>query len=229
MELPVKASSGEVVDRIQVSDGVFGVPVNMAVVFQAMLVQRANARQGNAKTKNRSEVSGGGIKPRPQKHSGRSRQGSIRAPQWPGGGRAFGPRPRDYRQAIPKKMRRLAIRCLLSDRAAEGKLTVLQGFGLSAPSTKAMKGILGALQIDASALLVTRDSDKAVYQSARNLPRVKVLPASILNVLDLLNHQHLIMTVDAVRRAEELWAREGRGKAKAQALEPGEAHAPAGQ
>ena len=92
-----------------------------------------------------------------------------------------------------------------------------------------MKGILGALQIDASALLVTRDSDKAVYQSARNLPRVKVLPASILNVLDLLNHQHLIMTVDAVRRAEELWAREGRGKAKAQALEPGEAHAPAGQ
>lgn len=229
MELPVKASSGEVVDRIQVSDGVFGVPVNRAVVFQAMLVQRANARQGTAKTKTRAEVSGGGRKPRPQKYTGRSRQGSTRAPQWPGGGRAFGPRPRDYRQAIPKKMRRLAIRCLLSDRVAEGRLTVLQGFGLSATSTKAMKGILKALEIDASALLVTRESDKAVYQSARNLPRVKVLPASILNVLDLLNHQHLVMTVEAVRRAEELWAREGRGKAKARASAPGEEHAPASQ
>ena len=131
MQIPVVDTTGASVDTVEVSDFLFNVPMHTAVVHQATVRQQANARQGTSSTKTRAEVSGGGIKPRPQKHSGRSRQGSIRSPQWEGGGIVFGPKPRSYRQRIPKKMRRLAIRCLLSDKVRENRMTVLQSLDLA--------------------------------------------------------------------------------------------------
>ena len=190
---------------LEVSDLLFGVAMNRSVVHQAMVRQRANGRQGTSSTKTRAEVSGGGAKPRPQKHSGRSRQGSIRSPQWRGGGIVFGPTPRSYRQRMPKKMRRLAIRCLLSDKAREDRLTLLQSLVLPEVKTSGMKEVLSSLEATSSVLLVTPLTDQNVVLSARNLERVKTLPANNLNVLDILEHDRLIMTVDAVRRVEELW------------------------
>lgn len=206
MQLPVLDIQGTKVGTLEVSDLLFGVSMNRSVVHQAMVRQRANARQGTSSTKNRAAVSGGGAKPRPQKHSGRSRQGTIRAPQWRGGGIVFGPTPRNYRLRMPKKMRRLAIRCLLSDKAREDSLTLLQVLTLPEAKTSGMKEVLSALQATSSVLLVAPEPDQNVVLSARNLDRVKTLPANNLNVLDLLGHDRLIMTVDAVRRAEELWA-----------------------
>ncbi len=191
---------------LEVSDLLFGVSMNRSVVHQAMVRQRANGRQGTSSTKTRAAVSGGGAKPRPQKHSGRSRQGTIRAPQWRGGGIVFGPTPRNLRLRMPKKMRRLAIRCLLSDKARGDRLTLLQALALSEVKTREMKEVLSSLHATSSVLLVTPETDQNVVLSARNLERVKTLPANNLNVLDILEHDRLIMTVDAVRRAEELWA-----------------------
>lgn len=207
MQLPVYDTTGASVGTVEVSDLLFNVPMHTAVVHQALLRQLANRRQGTSDTKTRAEVSGGGIKPRPQKHSGKSRQGSIRAPQWRHGGVVFGPHPRSYRQRMPKKMRRLAIRCLLTDKAVDQKLIVLQGLDLAEAKTKAMAGILHALNVDSSVLVVTPQKDANVVLSVRNLDRVKALPATDINVGDLLTHDRLVMTVDALRKAEELWAR----------------------
>ena len=206
MQLPVVDTQGATVGTLEVSDLLFDVPMNTSVVQQAMVRQQANARQGTASTKTRAQVSGGGAKPRPQKHGGRSRQGTIRAPQWRGGGIVFGPHPRGFRQRIPKKMRRLAIRCLLSDKVREDRLTLMQALDLPQARTKEMKHILESLGATTSVLLVTPEKDENVVLSARNLARVKTLPAPNLNTLDLLSHDRLIMTVDAVRKAEELWA-----------------------
>ena len=206
MQLPVLDIQGAQVGMLEVSDLLFDVPMNTPVVHQAMVRQRANARQGTASTKTRSQVSGGGAKPRPQKHSGRARQGTIRAPQWRGGGAVFGPSPRSFRQRIPKKMRRLAIRCLLSDKVRENRLTLLRALDLPMARSKEMKGVLSALDVTSSALLVTPEVDRKVVLSARNLTQVKTLPATNLNVVDLLDHDRLIMTVEAVRTTEDLWA-----------------------
>lgn len=206
MQLPVVDTTGAAVGTLEVSDQVFNVPMNMPVVHQAMVRQQANARQGTSSTKTRSQVSGGGIKPRPQKHTGRARQGSIRAPQWAGGGIVFGPQPRSYRQRIPKKMRRLAIRCLLSDKVRENRLTVVQSMDVSSPRTRDMARILQTLQAASSALVVTPEKDENVVLSTRNLKKVDALPANEINVVDLLRHDRLIMTADAVRTAESLWA-----------------------
>ena len=206
MQLPVVDNQGATVGTLEVSDLLFDVPMNTSVVQQAMLWHRANARQGTASTKTRAQVSGGGAKPRPQKHSGRSRQGTIRAPHYRGGGIVFGPHPRGFRQRIPKKMRRLAIRCLLSDKVREDRLTLMQALDIPQARTKDMKHILEALGATTSVLLVTPEKDNNVVLSARNLEKVKTLPAPNLNTLDLLGHDRLIMTVDAVRKAEELWA-----------------------
>lgn len=206
MQLPVVDTQGTQVGTLEVSDHLFAVPMNASVVHQAMVWQRANARQGTSSTKTRGDVSGGGVKPRPQKYTGRSRQGSIRAPQWRHGGVVFGPHPRSYRQRIPKKVRRLAIRCLLSDKVRGNNLTVLQSMELSETKTQEMKRILGALNATSSALVVTPEKDNNVVISARNLEHVKTLPAPNLNVLDLLQFHRLVMTVAAVRKAEEMWA-----------------------
>ncbi len=207
MQLPVYDMKGVSVGTVEVSDLLFNVPMHNAVVHQALVRQLANHRQGTSDTKTRAEVSGGGIKPRPQKHSGKSRQGSIRAPQWRHGGVVFGPHPRSYRQRIPKKMRRLAIRCLLTDKAQGDRLTVLQSLELPEAKTKEMRGILQALNITTSVLVVTPKKDANVVKSASNLDKVKTLPAADINVADLLNHDRLVITVDALRTAEDLWAK----------------------
>lgn len=223
MQLSIVNTEGTQTGTLDVSDLLFGVPMNTSVVHQAMVCQRANARQGNSSTKTRGMVSGGGIKPRPQKHSGRSRQGSIRAPQWRHGGIVFGPSPRSYRQRLPKKMRRLAIRCLLSDKVREGQLTVLQVLNFPQPKTKEMQRILAALGATSKVLLVTPQKDEAVVMSARGLQKVKTLPAPNLSVLDILDCDRLVMTVEAVRMVEALWAGQADGAgANANLSESGE-------
>ncbi len=206
MQLAVLDTQGTQVGTLDVSDSLFAVPMNSSVVHQAVLWQLANARQGTSSTKTRAMVSGGGIKPRPQKGSGRSRQGSTRAPQWRHGGVVFGPHPRSYHQRLPRKMRRLAIRCLLSDKALEGRLTVIQSLDLTQPKTREMKQVLEVLKATSSTLLVTPQKDEKVVMAAANLEKVKALPATNVNVLDLLNHDRLVITVDAVRVLEEMWS-----------------------
>ena len=210
VQVPVHNVKGEVVDHLELSEGVFGVPPNQAVVHQAVVRQQANARLGTASTKTRAQVAGGGRKPFRQKGTGRARRGSARSPLLKGGGVTFGPQPRSYRQAMPKKMRRLAIRCVLSSKVADGELIVVDELALSEPKTKEMAGILANLGIASSTLIVTQEPDPNVYKSARNLERTKTLPANLLNVVDLLSHKTLIITVAAVRRVEEIWTPEHR-------------------
>ncbi|MAM97721.1 MAG: 50S ribosomal protein L4 [Chloroflexi bacterium] len=211
MKLQIKNIQGENTGDMEVRDDVFGVPVKSALVHQVMVGQLANKRQGTAKTKTRSEVSGGGAKPRPQKHTGSSRQGTIRSPVWVGGGRAFGPSPRSYRKRTPKKMRRLALLSVLSDKARHSDLLLLDSLELKEGKTKEIVSILSALNISNSALIVTDGPNKKLVQSAGNVGGVRTLPVQVLNTLDLLNKKQLIITVDAVKRIEELWGGVYRG------------------
>ncbi len=212
VQVPVHSIEGEVVDHVELNEAVFGVPVNQAVVHQAMVRQLANARQGTVGSKTRSQVSGGGRKLFRQKGTGFARRGSRRAPLLRGGGVAFGPHPRSFRQAMPKKMRRLALRCVLSAKVAGEEMIVIDEFALEEPKTKEMARILANLGVDSSALIVTAEPDPNVYKSARNLGRTKTLPASMLNVVDLLSHRRLMITVAAVKVVEELWAPKQRGE-----------------
>jgi large subunit ribosomal protein L4 len=205
VQVPVYSTEGEIVDQIELDESIFQVPMNQAVVHQALVAQRANARLGTSNTKTRGEVSGSTRKLYRQKHTGRARAGSIKSPLRRGGGIVFGPHPRSYRQRLPKKIRRLALRCLLSAKVADGELKVISSFGLDKPKTKEMRRILEALGAQYSALLVTAEADANVYKSARNLQKVKTLPAALLSVVDLLSHGALIMTIDAVRRVEGIW------------------------
>ncbi len=205
MEVPVYNLAGEVVDQIEISDDVFAVPFNQAVVHQAMVRQQANARQGTASTKTRSDVSGTTRKLFRQKHTGQARAGSRRSPLRRGGGIVFGPQPRSYQQAMPKKMRRLALRCVLSAKVGDGELKVVEQLKLEQPRTKEMVRILAALGADSSALIVTDESEGNVVKSARNLTGIRTMPASLLNVVDLLSYTMLLMTVAAVRKVEQLW------------------------
>jgi len=205
VQVPVYSLAGEVVKHIEISDEVFAVPFNQAVVHQAMVRQRANARQGTASTKTRSEVSGSTRKLFRQKHTGLARAGSRRSPLRRGGGVTFGPKPRSYRQAMPKKMRRLALRCVLSAKAGDGELKVVEQMTLPEPKTKQMVQILAALGVDSSALVVTSEPEVNVVKSARNLVGIKTIPANLLNVVDILSYKMLLMTEAAVRKAEQLW------------------------
>ena len=217
MQIPVYNLAAEEVDHIEVSDYIFGVPLNEPVVHQVMVGQRANARQGTASTKTRSEVRGSSRKLFRQKGTGNARAGDIKSPLRRGGGITFGPKPRSYRQALPKKMRRLALRCVLSAKARDEELWVLESLTLDEPKTKEMARILTALGADSSALIVTSEPEENVILSARNLPGVKTMPASLLNVVDILSYKMLLMTVAAVRKAEELWGEK---------LSTGESNAP---
>ena len=205
MKVPVYNLAGEVVKDIKISDYVFGVPFNEAVVHQAMVRQQANARQGTSSTKTRAEVSGTTRKLYRQKHTGMARAGSRRSPVRRHGGVAFGPKPRSYRQAMPKKMRQLALRCMLSAKAKDKELMVLEKLEFGEPKTKEMAQILAVLGVDSSALLVTKEAEENVVKSARNLPEIKTLPASLLNVVDLLSCKMLLITEAAVHKAEEIW------------------------
>jgi large subunit ribosomal protein L4 len=204
VQISVYDNAGQEIDKIEVDATVFGIEPNEAVVHQALVRQRANARLGTADTKTRREVSGSSRKLYKQKHTGMARAGNKRSPLRRGGGVIFGPHPRSYRQAMPKKMRRLAIRSILSAKVAGEELKVIDSFGLEEPKTKQMAQVLQALGIKSSALLVTADLDTTVFKSARNIAMVKTLPASMLNVVDLISHNTLLMTVDAVRRVESM-------------------------
>lgn len=206
MLITLRNTNGEATQDVDVLDSLFNVPMNQALVHQVAVSHMANNRQGNASTKTRGKVAGGGAKPWRQKHTGRARQGSRRAPQWKGGGTVFGPSPRDYSQSIPKKMNRGAIRCLLSQKAKETKLIVLDQLNFENAATKLMAGVLNNLDINSSTLIVTEETDRNIVLSARNIPRVRTIPAQQINVIDLLTHDKLVMTLDAVRKAEGLWA-----------------------
>jgi len=203
--MPVYSLSGEVVDQIELSESVFALPFNEAVVHQAMVKQLANRRQGTASTKTRGEVSGSTRKLYPQKHTGRARRGDIKSPLLVGGGVVFGPKPRSYRQPMPKKMRRLALKCLLSAKVREGNLKLIQELDFEKPRTKDMINVLSTLGIDSSALIVTAQPAPNIVKSAANIPDVKVLPSNQINVLDLLSYDKLVATVSAVRNIEEIW------------------------
>jgi large subunit ribosomal protein L4 len=205
VQVPVYNVSGEVVKNIDINDTVFAVPFNAAVVHQALVKQRADARQGTHDTKGRGEVAGSGKKLFAQKHTGEARAGDRRSPTRRHGGVAFGPHPRDYTKAMPKKMRRLALRCLLSSKASGGGLKVLDKLSFEAPKTKEMIKLLDTLKLEKTALIVTSAPEVNVIKSARNIPGVKTLPANTLNAVDLLSHEALLMTEDAVRKAEQIW------------------------
>ena len=208
MQISVYNNAGQEIDKIEVDEAIFGVQPNEAVVHQALVRQLANSRQGTADTKTRREVSGSSRKLYKQKHTGMARAGNRRSPLRRGGGVIFGPHPRSYRQAMPKKMRRLAIRSILSAKVAGEELKVIDSFGLEEPKTKQMAQVLQALGISSSALLVTAELDTTVFKSARNITMTKTLPASMLNVVDLISHNTLLMTVDAVRRVEAILGEE---------------------
>jgi len=205
VQVQVYNLKGEVVSQIEIGDDVFGVPFNEAVVHQALVRQLANRRQGTADTKTRGEVRGSTRKLFAQKHTGRARRGDKRSPLLRGGGVAFGPHPRSYRQAMPKKMRRLALRCVLSAKVSDGEVKVVDRLELDEPKTKGTLDILLSLGVGTSALIATAGTEANVVKSARNLLGVKTTPAPLLNVADLLSYRTLIVTVAAVRRMEELW------------------------
>lgn len=207
MVVPVYSLSGEVVEQMELNEAIFGLPFNEAVVHQAMVRQLANKRQGTASTKTRGEVEGSTRKLYPQKHTGRARRGDIKSPLLRGGGVVFGPKPRSYRQSMPKKARRLALKCLLSAKAREGNIRVVRELDFEQPRTKNMINVLSSLGVDSSALILTADVAPNVVKSAANLPGVKVLPSALVNVLDLLSHETLIVTVPAMRNIEQIWGR----------------------
>lgn len=208
MKLQVLDATGQSVEEIDADDAVFGVEPNEPVVHQTLLAQLAARRSGSANTKSRSEVRGSTAKLRRQKGLGMARVGSMNSPTRRGGGVAFGPKQRSYVQRLPKRMRRLAIRSVLSSRVADGRLKVVNDLGLEQPSTQVMAGVLEAIESGRSTLVVIAASDTTVQRSARNLPGADVLPADTLNVADMLAHGTLVLTVDAVRRIEALWGGE---------------------
>ncbi|WP_251553881.1 50S ribosomal protein L4 [Neobacillus muris] len=198
--------TGSQVGEVELNDSVFGIEPNQHVLFEAIIMQRASLRQGTHSVKNRSEVSGGGKKPWRQKGTGRARQGSIRSPQWRGGGTVFGPTPRSYSYKLPKKVRRLAIKSALSSKVLEENILVLESLNVETPKTKDFKAVLNGLSVEKKALIVTADLDENVALSARNIPGVTVVTADGINVLDVVNHDKLIMTKAAVEKVEEVLA-----------------------
>jgi large subunit ribosomal protein L4 len=198
MEVPVYNMQGEQVSETDLRDDIFDVPVNVGLMHQALVRQLANARLGTHKTKTRSEVMGGGRKPWRQKGTGRARQGSIRAPHWRGGGTVFGPTPRSYRQEMPRKMRRQALRSALSVKAAESQLKVLDSLEMSEPGTKQVLEILRNLDVDTTALFLLPGRDEVILRSVRNLPQVRTLVAQYLNVRDLLKFDYIVIPLDSL-------------------------------
>ncbi|WP_294955781.1 50S ribosomal protein L4 [uncultured Lactobacillus sp.] len=199
--LKVIDQKGKDAGEVTLNDDVFGIKPNESVVFDTIIRQRAGRRQGTSKVKNRSAVRGGGKKPWKQKGTGRARQGSIRSPQWRGGGVVFGPTPRSYAYSMPRKQRRLAIKSVLSQKLIDGDLVVLDQLTMSAPKTKEFKSILDGLKVEGKVLVVSDDQN--VQFSARNLPNVKVITANGLNVEDVVNYDKLVLTKEAIEKIEK--------------------------
>ncbi|MFZ4454392.1 50S ribosomal protein L4 [Salibacterium aidingense] len=205
-KVDVLNQSGSKVGDIELSEAVFGIEPNKHVLHDAVLMQQASQRQGTHKVKNRSERRGGGRKPWRQKGTGRARHGSIRSPQWVGGGIVFGPTPRQYGYKLPKKVRRLAIKSAYSSKVKEGEVIVVDNLQLEAPKTKDMLKILSSLSVEETALVVTADYNEQVALSARNIQGVTFAAVNNVNVLELLKHDKLVITQDAVEKVEEVLA-----------------------
>ncbi|MHA6647922.1 50S ribosomal protein L4 [Aerococcus urinae] len=192
--------------EIEVKDDIFAIEPNETAIFDVILMQRASRRQGTHAVKNRSAVSGGGRKPWRQKGTGRARQGSIRAPQWVGGGRAFGPTPRSYSYKLPRKVRRLALRSALSRKVSQDNLVVVDALSLDAPKTKEFKNILENLNVNEKVLVVVDKDNTNAHLSARNLNNVTVVDEDNVNVYDLENHAKVLITQSALSNVEEVLA-----------------------
>ncbi len=205
MQIDVMNLNGEVTGQIEVSEFVFGIVPNTAVMHQALVRQHANKRLGTHSTKTRGEVSGGGRKPWKQKGTGRARQGSTRAPHWRHGGIAFGPKPRDYTQALPKRMRRLALRSVLSDKAGNGQLVVIESFADLEARTKAMITFLGQLGEVRGTVVATGVKQDNLVRAASNLPEVKTILVNYLNLHDLLKNARLVLDREAIAYIEQTW------------------------
>lgn len=194
-------------EEIELMDYVFGVEFNEAVVHQAVVMQQANERQGTHATKTRGMVRGGGRKPWKQKGTGRARAGSVRSPLWVGGGTVFGPAPRSHAKDMPRKARRLAIRCALSAKVAEGALVVVDNLTFDAPKTKDAVALLNGFEaVDKKALIITDGENENVEKSSRNIEKVKALSNDCLNVYDILNAEKVLLAKDALARIEEVLA-----------------------
>ena len=197
---------GEVVGDIELNEAIFGVEVNEHVVYEVVKNHLANRRQGTQSAKTRAEVRGGGRKPWRQKGTGRARQGSIRAPQWKGGGVVFAPKPRSYRYSVPKKVRRLAMKSVLSSKVLEGELRILDALTIDAFSTKKAKEILKNLSLETKTMIVLPEGNDMIIKSFANLPKVETVVVDYMNVYDLMRFDNLVIVKDALSKIEEVYA-----------------------
>ena len=198
--------SGKLVGEIELPEAVFGIDPNGAVVHEVVKNHLANCRQGTQSALTRAEVSGGGKKPWRQKGTGHARQGSTRAPQWTHGGIVFAPKPRDYSYVLNKKVKRLALKSVLSSKAAEGKLVVIDSIKMDAIKTADFRKFLNAVKVDGKAVIVTPEVDTVIVKSARNIPGVLTTIANLLNVYDIINAQYLVVDQAALAKIEEVYA-----------------------
>ena len=206
---PLYDKTGKTVGNVELSDELFAAPVNAAVLHQVVTAQLAGRRTGTADTKTRGEVRGGGKKPYRQKGTGRARQGTVTAPHYRGGGAAFGPHPRSYEQRLPRKMKRLALRGALTAKYGDEAIKVIDSFGLEQIRTKDLLGVLGALESQGRVLIIAPARDQTLELSARNLPRVEVILADSLNVVDLLKADVVLIEQPALARMEAVYAGNG--------------------
>lgn len=198
--------SGAVVEELELNDNVFGIEINEHVVYETVKNQLANKRQGTQSTKTRAEVRGGGKKPYRQKGTGRARQGSRRSPQFTGGGVVFAPKPKDYSYTLPKKVKRLAMKSVLSGKVVDSELIVLDQLTMEDYSTKKAVEILSNIKAEKKALIIVNDNNDKVKKSFANIPFVATLPVGEINVYDILKYDSLVLTKDVVKRIEEVYA-----------------------
>lgn len=196
---------GQRVGDMELSQSVFAVEINQDAVHQVVVAQLANKRQGNQSTLTRAEVSGGGIKPWRQKGTGRARQGSTRSPQWTHGGVVFAPKPREYRISVPKSMRKVAMKSVLTSKVVENEIIVLESLDFEAPKTKDVIKMLKALDVK-KALIVVAESNENVYKSARNIEGIDIIPVNNINIYDILKYEKFVITKEAVSKIEEVYA-----------------------
>lgn len=206
-KVAVYNTEGQQVDEMELKDEVFGMPVNGPLLHQAVQAYMANQRQGIQSTKTRAEVRGGGRKPWRQKGTGRARQGSIRSPQWTGGGVVFAPKPRDYSQKLPNKMRRQAMLSALSSKVRNNEIIVLDSLEMEEPKTAFIHGMLKKFNADKKSLIVVKCKDEMVVKSSRNIPGVKTTFAGSLNVYDILKYDNFVITKEAVKEVEEVYGK----------------------
>ena len=204
-KIDIYKQTGEVAGEMMLEDSVFAVEFNEALVHQVIVAQLNNARQGTKSTLTRTEVRGGGIKPWRQKGTGRARQGSIRSPQWTGGGVVFAPKPRDFSQKVNKYAKRSALVSALSNKYADGAITVVEELALTNAKTKEMVAVLKALNIAKRVLIVVTDSDASVVRATNNIPTVKTINSSLINVYDLMANEKVLMTKSAIEKIQEAY------------------------